>query len=756
MKSSTNPPLAVVLVPTLLLLLSGLGCQGVSSSGSSSSPSITISPSTARLQAGLSLQFTATVKGTSNTAVTWSVNGVVGGNNAIGTISSSGLYTAPTIASASNVNVTASSHADTAQSATAVVAVEPSSNQTTVTISPAKVTLQVGSSQQFTATVNGSSSNDVTWSVNGTAGGNPTVGTISTTGLYTAPPTVPAIAVTVSASSTANSNDLASATVSIESAQGGVSITISPTSASLQVGLSQQFSATVKGSSNTGVTWMVNGVAGGNSAVGTISSAGLYTAPQNVPSSGQVTVEARSNADSTKSATASLTILSTVTVKLSPASATVYGAETQQFTATVLGTSNTGVTWSVDGIPGGNATAGTISSSGVYTAPACPSAGSETIEATSVYDGASSNATVTISPGGSGTGHYYVATTGSNSNIGSGCHPWATIGHATSVVNPADTVIVEDGTYAENVYFTRSGTAMAPIIFRSQHKWGAVIVGPGSSNLNYFSHADYVTIQDFEMVGNPNDASIIKIDVGQHDSIIGNKIHGSGVNATQCNSGAAVSVADDYANVSGNLIYNNGPLRSASFRCNQHHGLYVTKGNSGVIQNNIIFESWQGVGLHINSEGFSNWIVTNNTFFNNGDSVHDSGGPFIFVCLGSGIVCDYNTFNNNILVNNERYGFYEDEPDSTGTIGTHNTYDNNVLFDNPLGNVWWTGKDVATVSSDPLFVDYTGNETGNYHLQSTSPAIGTGTAVGAPSTDFDGFPRPYNGKYDIGAYEWHP
>src|SRR5882672_11497458 len=53
-----------------------------------------------------------------------------------------------------------------------------------------------------------------------------------------------------------------------------VSVTISPTSASLGQATTQKFTATVKGSSNTGVTWKVNGITGGNASVGTVSTSG--------------------------------------------------------------------------------------------------------------------------------------------------------------------------------------------------------------------------------------------------------------------------------------------------------------------------------------------------------------------------------------------------------------------------------------------------------------------------------------------------
>lgn len=87
-----------------------------------------------------------------------------------------------------------------------------------------------------------------------------------------------------------------------------VSVQVTPANAQLFTGQSQQFTATVTGSSNTQVNWNVNGVAGGNSAEGTISGAGLYTAPAALPGT-PVTVGAVSQADSTKSGTASVTVL---------------------------------------------------------------------------------------------------------------------------------------------------------------------------------------------------------------------------------------------------------------------------------------------------------------------------------------------------------------------------------------------------------------------------------------------------------------
>ena len=87
-------------------------------------------------------------------------------------------------------------------------------------------------------------------------------------------------------------------------------IGVSPTSATLESGSGAQlFTATVTNAqSNAGVTWLVDGVAGGNATVGTITSGGSYVAPAAVPSPATVTITATSVEDPAKSATAQVTI----------------------------------------------------------------------------------------------------------------------------------------------------------------------------------------------------------------------------------------------------------------------------------------------------------------------------------------------------------------------------------------------------------------------------------------------------------------
>jgi hypothetical protein len=167
-----------------------------------------------------------------------------------------------------------------------------------------------------------------------------------------------------------------------------ITVSVTPTAAMVQVAGTQAFAAAVANTSNTAVTWQVNGVAGGDATHGTINSTGTYTAPTAVPS-GAVTVMATSAADTTKSASATVTVTAvssggTASVAMSPVRAALTTGQSQAFAATVTGNTVTAVTWEVDSIPGGNSSVGTVSATGVYSPPSA--AGTHTVVARSVAD----------------------------------------------------------------------------------------------------------------------------------------------------------------------------------------------------------------------------------------------------------------------------------------------------------------------------------------------------------------------------------
>ncbi|MBI3477802.1 MAG: beta-propeller fold lactonase family protein [Acidobacteria bacterium] len=296
---------------TFALLIVTLFLGGCSNDPSApAAVSVSVTPTTVSVQTGLTQQFTATVTNTSNTAVTWQVNGVTGGDATNGTVSASGLYAAPATApSPATVTVTAVSQADNTKSASSTVTVI-NPPPVSVVVAPQTASVVVGATQQFTATVTNASDTSVTWQVNGVTGGDATHGTVSGTGLYTAPVGVPSPAdVTVTAVSVADPTKSDSATVTVTSAPV-ITVTIAPKTASVAVTATKQFTATVTGTANTAVTWDVNGTAGGDATHGTISNTGLYTAPAAVPSPATVSVTATSVADNTKSDTATVTITS--------------------------------------------------------------------------------------------------------------------------------------------------------------------------------------------------------------------------------------------------------------------------------------------------------------------------------------------------------------------------------------------------------------------------------------------------------------
>jgi len=192
----------------------------------------------------------------------------------------------------------------------------------------------------------------------------------------------------------------------------GVAITISPTTASVAGATTQQFTATVTGSTNTAVTWQVNGVAGGDATNGTISATGLYTAPPVLPTTTTVAVTATAQADTTKTASAIVTLTApAVTISISPTSVTVAAGATQQFTptVTVTGSTNNAVNWSVSGVQGGDAVHGTIDTNGLYKAPAAPPKSAITVTATSQANTAfSASAAVTLQFGNASLRGTYV------------------------------------------------------------------------------------------------------------------------------------------------------------------------------------------------------------------------------------------------------------------------------------------------------------------------------------------------------------
>jgi hypothetical protein len=316
-----------------------------------SAPTVTlayldVSPSSVYLPAGTGKQFNVLGKwsdsSTSTPPVTWSATG--------GTITSTGAYKAGTTAGTFSV-IARSAQWDIADTATVTIG-EP--DLITLVIQPATVTLAPAQAAQFSAsgtwTDGGTATPSVTWTAEG--------GVISSTGRYTAGSTGGTFRVVARHSGGKADTSL----VTVTPPQPVLlSLSLSPATTSLAPGGSVQFSVTGSwsegGTGTPSVTYSTNG--------GTISSSGLYTAPD---AAGTYRVIAK-HTQSTKADTSTVTVASAAptltSLSVSPDSTSVQTGNSRQFAVSGRwsdgSTATPAVSWTTTG--------GTISAYGLYTAP---------------------------------------------------------------------------------------------------------------------------------------------------------------------------------------------------------------------------------------------------------------------------------------------------------------------------------------------------------------------------------------------------
>ena len=168
--------------------------------------------------------------------------------------------------------------------------------QIAVSISPNSASIEVDETQQFTATVSGTSNTAVTWSA--------TCGTVSSDGLYRAPVTTDTITCTVTARSQADTTKSASAKVTVTAPSKTVSVTCLPA----LISRIQNSQCSVRGIEGA-VSWFVESIQGGDAKVGTITSAGLYAPPETVFGQMTVRVKAESVSDPASYNLTSVTVM---------------------------------------------------------------------------------------------------------------------------------------------------------------------------------------------------------------------------------------------------------------------------------------------------------------------------------------------------------------------------------------------------------------------------------------------------------------
>jgi hypothetical protein len=184
-----------------------------------------------------------------------------------------------------------------------------------VTISPATVSVNVVTTQQFQDAVQGGTNSVTIWQVNGITSGNDTIGRIDSNGLYHAPATVPSPAM-VMVGAVAFEDQKVAATSAVTIVPAPI-VTITSPSAPVTVtsgtANTVNFSATETGGATNTILWSVGpvgglGVLGGNETLGTISAAGVYAAPLTPPIGQTVTVTAAAQDSPNSTATLAVTI----------------------------------------------------------------------------------------------------------------------------------------------------------------------------------------------------------------------------------------------------------------------------------------------------------------------------------------------------------------------------------------------------------------------------------------------------------------
>jgi hypothetical protein len=342
--------------------------------------------------------------------------------------------------------------------------------------------------------------------------------------------------------------------------------------------------------------------------------------------------------------------------------------------------------------------------------------------------------------------NFYVAPEGSDSNMGTKTSPFKTIFRASNMAMPGTTIHVAAGTYVGGFKTSVSGDAGGRIVYVSTTKWGAKIVPPATSrgNVAWDNRGSYVDIVGFDIDGSGAYAGMKWLNGiyngGSYSAIRNNHVHHIGEKATCASASMSGIGVDSYyhgvgSEVIGNAVHDIGP-----FGCKYAKGIYIN--TAGAVKNNIVY-SIGGAAIQMWHDA-NKVIVANNTVANSGSGIVVGGGEY-YHTKGPN---DNTVVLNNIVYDN-KYGVTEQ-----GATGKNNSYKNNLVFQN--GSNWELRNGLThqgTITAPPQFVRYAKAGTPDFHLLSSSPAIGKALPDHADAADFEGKPRRKGTGYDIGAYQ---
>jgi hypothetical protein len=383
--------------------------------------------------------------------------------------------------------------------------------------------------------------------------------------------------------------------------------------------------------------------------------------------------------------------------------------------------------------------------------------------------------------------HFYVASTGSDSNNGSQTQPWRTITHADSALtlgagansncgksywpgsaNVGTCVHVLPGTYSQGEFATsHSGTASQNIVFICEVQFACLIRGTatGGSTIWIVNGANSQVI-GFDVSGSSTYGIGVCItgSGGCPNVVIGyNHVHNLTGTCGNSPGGSGIG-GKDAVNplIIGNEVNHIDVTSGGGRWC---HGIYLGGPNgspSGRIYNNYLHDNPNGWGIDLRQTSNSSWWfdISNNTIVNNGTPASNcspgscGGGMTLDTTGGSSVNV---TANNNIIYNNKG---------SSRTFGSSAggcngcSFNNNNLYGNTDSGYANVPNQPAPLAVNPQMICGSSCTTGSdIHLMSSSPLIGAGTyspcsAGGSPcvpTIDYAGLARPSD--ISIGALE---
>jgi hypothetical protein len=370
---------------------------------------------------------------------------------------------------------------------------------------------------------------------------------------------------------------------------------------------------------------------------------------------------------------------------------------------------------------------------------------------------------------------YFVAKTGNDNNPGTSSAPFLTIGKAVQVTAAGDSVIVRDGTYVgASEYMVSiycSGSESNYIVFKSEHKYGAVLDGNNISGYCFaIEHgSSYLKFIDFEI----KNFLYFGFKIGEkgytssYVTIQGCKIHDIGRPESTSEYGrCAIFIAphNHHISIDKNLMYNIGRTGPDSYWLNKDHAVYIADPSPN-LPANASHHNYITYNLMFNNSGCAITMGSNNDLIANNvmawSNENSRGGGCFIAATSSG--CFNETIANNIFYqppasnafamisycgysgwsvrSNLVYGGRLWDPES------HNGYA--AIMDG--GNYGRTDCEHGEVNPSFVSAQKAKAPDVDFRLQAKSPAINAGINIGLTS-DFEG--NPIIGLPDIGAYEY--